>query len=102
MKLFVIILRYLVDKNEINLYRDSHIEHLLKFYESGNLLLSGPQTTGTGGVILARGKDREEVESIIFLDPFYSNKLAEFQIFEFTPARYSASMEFLVKYSHLD
>ena len=94
--LFVVILRYLASDAVVDEYRTAHVEHLYKFYESGHLLISGKQKPGYGGVIIARGKDREEIEQIMFLDPFFSNKVAEFQIFEFTPARSIKELEFLV------
>jgi len=36
-----------------------------------------------GGIILAVGKDRAEIEAIVEDDPFHQHRLAEFRIIEF-------------------
>ena len=35
----------------------------------------------------------EEVKTIISEDPFYINKIAEYEIIEFTPTKYSEGFE---------
>lgn len=93
--IFVVILRYLASEEKVDEYRAAHVEHLREFYANGKLLISGKQKPGFGGIIIARGKNRDEVEQIMRLDPFCANKVAEYQIFEFTPARSVKELEFL-------
>lgn len=85
MKLFVIILRYIASIEKINAARPAHLEFLDKYYAAGNFIVSGRQNPVTGGIIMASGDDRQEIENIVQVDPFYSEKLAEFNIYEFTP-----------------
>jgi len=44
-------------------------------------------------VILCNSKNLEEVEMIISEDPFYINKIAEYEIIEFLPTKYADGFE---------
>lgn len=87
--LFVIILRYLVSSEEIEPHRGGHIKLLNQYYDSGLFVASGRQVPGNGGIILAKSDNRKALEEILQQDPFSIHRLAEYQIFEFTPSRHS-------------
>jgi len=67
--MFVIELTYKVDLAEIDAQMAAHLAFLNKYYASGKLLVSGRKTPRDGGIILAMGKDREQIEAIIHEDP---------------------------------
>lgn len=46
-------------------------------------VVSGRKIPREGGIILAVGKSRVEIEAIIREDPFYEHGLADFRIIEF-------------------
>jgi uncharacterized protein YciI len=81
--MFVIELIYKADLVEIDAHMAAHVSFLKKFYASGNFLVSGRKIPRDGGIILALGKSRGEIEAIIKEDPFYEHRLAEFRIIEF-------------------
>jgi uncharacterized protein YciI len=81
--MFVIELIYKADLVEIDAHMGAHVSFLKKYYASGNFLVSGRKIPRDGGVILALGKSRGEIEAIIKEDPFYEHRLAEFRIIEF-------------------
>jgi uncharacterized protein YciI len=81
--LFVIELIYKTDLGEIDAHMAAHVSFLKKYYASGNFLVSGRKIPRDGGIILARGKSRGEIEAIIKEDPFYEHRLADFRIIEF-------------------
>ena len=81
--LFVIILRYLVSLEEIDAVMKQHMAYLHKHYDKGDFLVSGRQVPRTGGVILARAKNRTALEKTIKQDPFVKGKLASADIIEF-------------------
>ena len=56
---------------------------LRKYYASGHFLVSGRQIPRVGGIILAVGNDRQEIEAIMKEDPFHVHGLADFRIIEF-------------------
>jgi uncharacterized protein YciI len=81
--MFVVELVYKVDLREIDAHMAAHVRFLNKYYASGHFLVSGRKIPRDGGIILAVGKDRKEIEAIVTEDPFYEHGLAEFRIIEF-------------------
>jgi uncharacterized protein YciI len=81
--MFVIELVYKVDLKQIDAAMRSHMAYLDKHYDAGTFLISGRKIPRDGGIILAVGKSREEVENIVREDPFVSRGLADYRIIEF-------------------
>jgi len=80
---FVIELIYKADLAEIDAQMSAHMRFLKKYYASGHFLVSGRKIPRDGGVILAVGRNREEIEAIVREDPFCALGLAEFRVVEF-------------------
>jgi len=80
---FVIELRYKVELAEIDAHMKAHVAFLKKYYAAGNFLVSGRKIPRDGGIILAVGRDRAQIEAIIREDPFHVHGLADFRIIEF-------------------
>ena len=81
--MFVIELTYKVPLAEIDAHMTAHVLFLKRYYSSGNFLVSGRKIPRDGGIILAVGKSRREIEVIVEEDPFYKHGLADFRIIEF-------------------
>ena len=81
--MFVIELSYKADLAEIDAHMASHVAFLKKYDAAGNFLVSGRKIPRDGGIILAVGKSRREIEAIVEQDPFYARGLADFRIVEF-------------------
>jgi uncharacterized protein YciI len=81
--MFVIELTYKVDLAEIDAHMAAHVKFLKKYYASGNFLVSGRKIPRDGGIILAVGTSREEIQAIIEEDPFHARGLADVRIIEF-------------------
>jgi len=81
--MFVIELSYKADLSEIDAHMKAHVAFLKKYYAAGNFLVSGRKFPRDGGIILAVGKDKQQIEAIVKEDPFYKHGLAEFRIIEF-------------------
>ena len=81
--MFVIELSYQVDLSEIDAHMKAHVAFLKKYYKAGNFLVSGRKIPRDGGIILAVGKDKAQIEAIVKEDPFHAHGLAEFRIIEF-------------------
>lgn len=87
--MFIIILTYQKSLNEVDQHLEAHKRYLEKFCHSDNFIVSGRQVPRTGGVILCKAYNREEVEHIVSQDPFYIHEIATYQIIEFEPTQYS-------------
>src|SRR5882672_6525568 len=81
--MFVIELTYKVPLAEIDAHMAAHVIFLKKYYASGNFLVSGRKIPRDGGIILAVGTSRRQIEALVEEDPFYKNDLADFRIIEF-------------------
>lgn len=81
--MFVIELVYKASLEEIDAHMAAHVRFLKKYYAAGKFLVSGRKIPREGGVILAVGKNREEIEAIAAEDPFNRHGLADFRIIEF-------------------
>jgi uncharacterized protein YciI len=80
---FLIELTYKVDLAEIDAHMAAHVDFLRKYYAAGNFLVSGRKIPRDGGIIMAVGKNRLQIEAIVVEDPFYTHGLADFRIIEF-------------------
>jgi uncharacterized protein YciI len=81
--MFVIELTYKAPLADIDARMTAHVRFLKKYYASGNFLVSGRKIPRDGGIILAVGNSREQIETIVQEDPFYTHGLADFRIIEF-------------------
>jgi uncharacterized protein YciI len=81
--MFVIELIYKADLAEIDATMAAHVAFLKKYYASGNFLISGRKIPREGGIILAAGKTRPQMQAIVEEDPFVARGLADFRIIEF-------------------
>jgi uncharacterized protein YciI len=80
---FIIELIYKADLAEIDKQMSAHMAYLRKYYAAGNFLVSGRKLPRDGGIILAVGKDKQEIEEIVKQDPFCKQGLADWRVIEF-------------------
>ena len=81
--MFVIELTYKTDLAQIDAHMTAHVRFLKKYYASGHFIVSGRKIPRDGGIILAVGKSRQEIETIVREDPFHEHGLADFRVIEF-------------------
>ena len=81
--MFVIELLYTASLDRIDAHMPAHVQFLKKYYASGHFVMSGRKIPRDGGIIVATGASRQEIENIIREDPFCKKGLAEFRIVEF-------------------
>jgi len=91
--MFVIELVYKAALTEIDAHMPSHVAFLKKYYAAGNFLVSGRKIPRDGGIILAVGRTRRQIEQIIEEDPFYARGLAEFRIIEFRASQRASDIQ---------
>ena len=90
--MFVVELIYKADLKKIDAQMRSHMAFLKRHYATGTFLISGRKVPRDGGIILAVGKSRDEIEAIMQEDPFCKNGLAEFRIIEFRASQRAADI----------
>jgi uncharacterized protein YciI len=93
--MFVVSLTYKKDLTEVNKYINQHVEFLQEKYAKKIFYASGRKNPRTGGVILAKAENKEQLLSELKDDPFYINEIADYDIIEFIPTMASKDLEFL-------
>ena len=81
--MFVIELIYKAPLAAIDASMAAHVRFLKKYYAAGNFLVSGRKIPRDGGIIVAVGKSRQDIEAIMREDPFCQRGLAEARVIEF-------------------
>ena len=94
--MFVIELIYKAELAEIDANMRAHMAYLKKYYAAGQFLVSGRKVPREGGIILALGKSREQVEAIVKEDPFVARGLADFRLIEFNQSQRADSIDALL------
>lgn len=85
--MFIIELTYKKPLSEVDIFLDEHRTFLQKYYDKGVFVMSGPKEPRDGGVIIADILS-EDINEIIKEDPFYREKIANYNITQFMPNRF--------------
>ncbi|URZ04315.1 YciI family protein [Clostridium felsineum] len=87
--MFIINLEYIKSINEVEKYLPNHISFLDKYYSKQKFICSGRKNPRTGGIILCTAENVDEVNEILMEDPFFKEKIANYEIIQFFPTKYS-------------
>jgi uncharacterized protein YciI len=90
--MFIVELTYKVALARIDAHMTEHVKFLKKYYASGNFVVSGRKIPRDGGIIVAVGQSREEIEAIMQEDPFCKSDLADFRVIEFRASQRAQDM----------
>lgn len=85
--MFVVILDYVKPLEEVDRLKAAHVAFLDAQYEKGHFIASGPRKPRTGGVILAQGMSREQLDAVLAEDPFQREGIAHYSVIEFDPTK---------------
>ena len=81
--MFVIELIYTAPLAEIDAAMRAHMAFVNRQYAAGTFLISGRKIPRDGGIILAAGSSRAEIEALMRQDPFVAKGLADVRVIEF-------------------
>ncbi|MGW5421956.1 YciI family protein [Streptomyces sp. NPDC003943] len=81
--MFVLELSYTAPLDRVDALLPAHVEWLNAQYAAGVFLASGRKEPREGGVILAGGVGRAEIEGIVATDPFVVAGVCAYRIVEF-------------------
>ena len=94
--MFVLLLTYVKPLAEVDALMRPHVAWLEEQYAAGHFLVSGRQIPRTGGVIVARGDDRAEIEALAASDPFVSGGVATCEVVQFSPSQTAPGFDALL------
>jgi uncharacterized protein YciI len=90
--MFVLLLTYTKPLAEVDALMRAHLAWLDEQYAAGRFLVSGRQIPRTGGVIVARGEDRAEMEALAATDPFVRGEVATCEVIQFRASQSAAAL----------
>ena len=90
--MFIISLTYTTPLEQIDAHLAAHRAFLAEQYARGVFLMSGRKVPREGGIIIAQGISRDEVETLIRQDPFHQAGVATYNIVEFAPTMTAAAL----------
>lgn len=93
--MFIVELTYKVPLPQVDEYLEEHIVYLKEQYAKGAFIASGRKVPRTGGVILSKLENKEDLQKVLDQDPFKMNDLADYHIIEFIPSMTSRAFEVL-------
>ncbi|WP_455360237.1 YciI family protein [Streptomyces sp. SYSU K21746] len=85
--MFVLELTYTAPVEAVDAEMEAHIAWLDAQYTAGVFIASGRKVPRDGGVILAAGVDRAQIERIAAADPFTVAGVCAYRITEFVPTK---------------
>jgi uncharacterized protein YciI len=92
---FVLLLTYVRPLPEVDALMREHVAWLNEQYDAGRFLVSGRRIPRTGGVIVARGDDRAQIEALAATDPFVSGGVATCEVIQFRASQTAAGLDSL-------
>lgn len=95
--MLIVNLTYVKPLEEVEKHLAEHIKFLNKYYTINKFICSGRKNPRTGGVILCNAKNMEEVNEIISEDPFNKNSIANYDVVEFQPTKYTEDFKIFVE-----
>jgi len=87
MKHFIVELTYTAPAERLAEIVVEHRTFLQTGYERGWLLMSGPQTPRTGGIVVGRAPSLEAIQEFFKDDPYQVKGAATYRFIEFEPVR---------------
>ena len=91
--MFVLLLTYVRPLAEVDALMREHVAWLDEHYGAGRFLVSGRRIPRTGGVIVARGDDRDEIEALAASDPFVSGGVATCEVIQFRASQTAPGLD---------
>jgi uncharacterized protein YciI len=93
---FLLLLTYVKPLAEVDALMREHVAWLDEHYAAGRFLVSGRRIPRTGGVIVARGDDRAEIEALAATDPFVRGRVATCEVIEFRASQKAPGLDRLL------
>ena len=91
--MFIVLLTYVQPLSAVEAHLQEHRAFLDRHYAAGHFVASGARVPRTGGVILARGLTRAELDEVLAEDPFHRAQVAQYEVIEFAPSKAAPGFE---------
>ena len=82
---FILSLTYTAPIEAVDALLNDHLAWIEENRKAGHLVAGGRKVPRTGGVLLAVGEHRADIEAIAQTDPFITGKVATVEVIEWHP-----------------
>jgi len=80
---FVLLGRYVKPVDEVEQHLDAHREWVRDNAQAGRIVAAGREVPLQGGILIATGVTRDEVDAMIAADPYITEGVAEYDVREY-------------------
>lgn len=94
--MFVVFLRFSAGRDQAGQLMQAHKDWLKRGFDDGVFLLAGSLQPQAGGMILASGITRAQLEDRVSGDPFVMEDVVQAEIVAVTPSKADPRLEFLL------
>lgn len=95
--MFIFNLTYVKPISDVEKFLPAHIHYLEEHYHTKKFICSGRKIPRTGGIILCNCATKLEAEQIVKRDPFFKEKIAQYEIIEFVPSKSTESFKTILE-----
>ncbi|MFJ3390545.1 YciI family protein [Lysinibacillus sp. NPDC086135] len=95
--MFIVLVKYVQPLSVVDAFLQQHIDFLDRHYKEGHFIFSGRRGPRVGGVILVNCHAEDAVKEMIEEDPFYKNKIAEYELIKFSPTKFDEKFSPFIK-----
>jgi uncharacterized protein YciI len=81
--MFIMSLTYTAEPSAVDAVRGAHMDWIREQFAAGHFVASGAKIPRDGGVIIAHGVSRGEVEALVAADPFTQAGVCTYEVTEF-------------------
>ncbi len=81
--MFLLLGRYLAPVDDVEVHLDAHRTWLRGHAEAGRFIAAGREVPLQGGLLVAVGVTRDEVDAMIAADPYVTEGVAEYDVREY-------------------
>ena len=93
--MFIVLLRFSDNKARAGQFMEAHKDWIRRGFGDGVFVVAGSLQPSRGGMVLATGTSRAELEARVNADPFVVERVVEAEILEAAPSRADPRLAFL-------
>ncbi|MBI3902439.1 MAG: hypothetical protein HY306_05770 [Nitrosomonadales bacterium] len=94
--MFIVLLKFSDNKANASEFMEGHNKWIKRGFDDGVFLLVGSLQPKLGGGIVAHNTSLSDLQSRVNMDPFVVENVVNAEIFEITPAKADARLNFLL------
>ena len=83
--MYIILIHYRRSDAQIDFYKERHKQFLKEQIKEGNFMTAGTRSPKTGEVILSCIDDLETLQINLSADPYFQQRIGQYEIIEFSP-----------------